>query len=320
MSEDPVSPVSKENLANLRRTLPGLGGLGGQAVSVQQITPEEFEQRIGSARSESTTASTSHAGLFPVSASNAAGLRTTGNPGLRATGDSTESLAKPTPKHTGKQTWLLGGLLVAAVGIFAAAWFYSPHRVESPRRMDEGPQVPEVPTVKRPNVSPEFSTTPVPVVPVAQPRMGKGAGLEPVSKNAVATAPLSGITRKNETTGAHAPTVPRPMPRPVAKTIETKPTAASTPEIVPQLTREILRRHMAAAEPKWHSCPKEGSGKNLTIGIVIAPSGTVVKTEVIGPIGATDTARCVKGRIETMRFPAYQEGGPKTFYWSYQAP
>jgi len=77
---------------------------------------------------------------------------------------------------------------------------------------------------------------------------------------------------------------------------------------------------MTTAEPKWQSCPKDGSGKNLSIGIVVAPSGSVVKADVMGPSGSTDTARCVTERIRNMRFPAYAEGGPKTFFWSYQVP
>jgi len=86
------------------------------------------------------------------------------------------------------------------------------------------------------------------------------------------------------------------------------------------LTPQILRQHMTTAEPKWQSCPKDGSGKNLSIGIVVAPSGSVVKADVMGPSGSTDTARCVTERIRNMRFPAYAEGGPKTFFWSYQVP
>lgn len=131
-------------------------------------------------------------------------------------------------------------------------------------------------------------------------------------------------------TGSKPPALPTNS-TPVAKTstpknavakVESKSSREPQLELtmVPQLTREIMRQHMTVAEPKWQSCPKDGSGKNLSIGISVAPSGSVVKAEVMGPAGSTQTAQCVTARIRNMRFPAYQEGGPKNFFWSYQVP
>ncbi|MBL8635055.1 MAG: hypothetical protein JNM40_17640 [Myxococcales bacterium] len=388
MSKDPVSP---ENLANLRRTLPGLGVGDGQPIPLQEVTAADVQSVLELAGQSAPPASVSSSSLPSVmepsvrasspalaamrSASNPAMpmlrqtgspampmlrqpsnpampmLRQTGNPAmpmlrqpsnpampmlrgvsspslpqLRVTGTSDPALGRSSsdvsipsqPAPPNRLPLLIVGLGSLGVAIGVVAWLYpgQPTVAPKPRPVpkaaaqsvvrEEGPQV-AVPVHTVAGALPTEPNKPAIEKPASPEVTGRAAVKKP-AEPAVAT------TSKPATTA---------LPdKPVAKKVDPKPAKAVALDYSPvaQLTPQILRQHMTVAEPKWQGCPKDGSGKNLSIGIVVAPSGSVVKADVMGPSASTDTARCVTDKIRNMRFPAYAEGGPKTFFWSYLVP
>jgi hypothetical protein len=377
MSKEPVSP---ENLANLRRTLPGLGVGDGQPVPLQEVSAADVQSVLDLANQTGPSGPVRSPSIPPViepsvrasnpalaamrSASNPAIpllrqtgnpamplLRQTGNPAmpllrqtsnpampmirqtsspsmpmLRTTGTSDPSLGRSAselsvpalPAKQNRLPLLIVGIGALGIAIGVVAWLYpsQPTETHKPRSVaktaarpvvrDEGPQVAvPVHTVagERP-ADPSKAATDKTAVPEPSVRLSVKKPAEPV----VAT------TSKPATT---------PVPdKQVAKKVEPKPVKVAALDYSPvaSLTPQILRQHMTVAEPKWQGCPKDGSGKNLSIGIVVAPSGSVVKADVMGPSASTETARCVTDKIRNMRFPAYAEGGPKTFFWSYLVP
>ena len=362
MSKDPVSP---ENLANLRRTLPGLGIGDGQPVPLQEVSPSEIQSVLGTTEDLSLSDGANSPPVSPLtegmqrtsnpampmmrSTSNPAMpmMRSTSNPAmpmmrgasnpallpLRTTGSSDPSLARSpsgpsVPSHpptSNRLPLLIVGLGSLALAIGVVAWLHpgqptvpsqperarvvSAHSQPSPIRED-GQQV----------AVPVRTVTPVTAPVVVTATVDKPSPVETPPRSVVRKPVDSGTvvaTTSKPTTAA-----PGAMDKVVPRKAEPKITKAPALDLSPValLTPQILRQHMTTAEPKWQSCPKDGSGKNLSIGIVVAPSGSVVKADVMGPSGSTDTARCVTERIRNMRFPAYAEGGPKTFFWSYQVP
>ena len=373
MSKDPVSP---ENLANLRRTLPGLGIGDGQPVPLQEVSPSEIQSVLGTTEELRLPDGASSPAVFPLtegmqrtsnpampmmrstsnpampmmrSTSNPAMpmMRSTSNPAmpmmrgasnpallpLRTTGSSDPSLARSpsgpsVPSHpptSNRLPLLIVGLGSLALAIGVVAWLHPgqptvPSQPERARVVSAPSQPSPIREDGQQVAVPVRTVTPVnaPVVVTAT-----------VDKPSPVETPPRSVVRKPVDSGTVVATTSKPttaapgvMDKVVPRKAEPKITKAPALDLSPValLTPQILRQHMTTAEPKWQSCPKDGSGKNLSIGIVVAPSGSVVKADVMGPSGSTDTARCVTERIRNMRFPAYAEGGPKTFFWSYQVP
>ena len=373
MSKDSISP---ENLANLRRTLPGLGIGDGQPVPLQEVSPSEIQSALGTAeelrlpdgahsavgapltegmprasnpampmmRSTSNPAmpmmrSTSNPAMPMMrSTSNPAMplLRGASNPALlplRTTGSSDSSWARSpsgpsVPSHppaSNRLLLLIVGLGSLAVAIGVVAWLHPGQPTETPQ--PERSRVVSAPSQPAP-IREDGQQVAVPVRTVAPINAPVVVTATVDKPRPVETAPRP-IIRKPADSGTVVASTSKPMTVPagpvekvVPRKAELKLAKAPALDLSPValLTPQILRQHMTTAEPKWQSCPKDGSGKNLSIGIVVAPSGSVVKADVMGPSGSTDTARCVTERIRNMRFPAYAEGGPKTFFWSYQVP
>lgn len=377
MSKDPVSP---ENLANLRRTLPGLGVGDGQSIPLQEVSAADVQSVLELAGQSAPPSGVGSSSIPPVmepsvrasspalaalrSASNPAipmlrgasnpampMLRQTNNPAmpmmrgasnpampmmrgasspslpqLRITGTSDPALGRSSsevsvpsqPATPNRLPLLIVGLGTLGVAIGVVAWLYPsqptvsqkprPASKAAPRPIvrDEGPQV-AVPVHTVGGVQPADAS---------KPATEKSTSAEPTARP-VAKKPGDAAVA---TTSKPATTVA--PDKPVAKKVDAKPAKAAALDYSPvaQLTPQILRQHMTVAEPRWQGCPKDGSGKNLSIGIVVAPSGSVVKADVMGPSASTETARCVTDKIRNMRFPAYAEGGPKTFFWSYLVP
>jgi len=251
-------------------------------------------------------------------------MRGASNPAMPALNLSQTSHPSVPPPANRLPLLIVGlGALAVVIGVFA--WLHpggSTTPAPRPRRpvvaatkapiRDEGPQI-AVPVT----VAPAASVAVVKVAPdkvASDEKSARPAPRKSVDSPAVVT------TSKQQTGSATVgPTAPDKI-APRKPEVRPSKVAALDPSPVPQLTPQILRQHMQVAEPKWQSCPKDASGKNLSIGIVVAPSGSVLKADVLGPAGSTETARCVTERIRNMNFPAYVEGGPKTFFWSYQAP
>jgi hypothetical protein len=381
MSKD---PVSAENLANLRRTLPGIGMGDGSPVPLQEVSPSDVESALAEAARQSEANAKARQSLPPVlmhgvrSTNPAASLtpgasspsipmlrgasspsipmlrgasspsipmlrgasspsipmlRGASNPAipmLRTTG--TDHLARASdasiPSHpppTNRLPLLIAGLGALALVIGSLAWLYPGSSTTQPKPARAGTASRRAVQTDGPQVAVPVRTV-APTTPVA---VGVSSQDKPSSVEKTTHPPARKVTEATGSVG----TTSKPQPTPsgpatvgpektVARKAEGKSPRAAALDLspVPLLTPQILRQHMTVAEPKWQSCPKDGSGKNLSIGIVVAPSGSVVKADVLGPAGTTATARCVTERIRNMRFPAYAEGGPKTFFWSYQAP
>ncbi|HMU40379.1 MAG TPA: hypothetical protein PKE31_15325 [Pseudomonadota bacterium] len=353
MSKDP-DPVSPEALANLRRTLPGLGTVAQKTGPMQELSPDDVERALRQAQEPAQTSSSSlevltqtqppavarsvsnpallpmrsvsNPALLPMrSASNSAllplrGVSQSAMPLLRTTGNPAASGSHALPPRKNLLPLAIGGLSVVAIAIFTAAWLY-PTKPTSTHDVGKPPAPKELAISVRPaNPAPvpvivEASSPTAPVVPIVP-------AVPAVPARPANPAPVLAVP-----TTTSKPSVLRNNGQPTVKPALPSPVAAKAPKLAPldlspvsQLSREILRKHMLHAEPKWVSCPKDGSGKNLTLSIVVAPSGSVVRTQVMGPVESTQTAQCVKNHIQSMRFPPYSEGETKTFVWSYQAP
>ena len=377
MSKDPLAP---DNLANLRRTLPGLGVSDGSPLQVQEVSAADVERVLAATQTppnpNPSPASSTGVGLggrsvsqtgIPVlagtsnpaipqlrgtsnpaipqlrgtsnpaipmfrSTSNSAMplLRTTGNPEPPILPRASETSIPSVPPSSNRLPLLIAGLGTLALAIGVVAWLH-------PGQSATGSGVPADKTavLSLPTALPTGgSQAVVPVRTVAQPApvvVVAPAKDKPSDDKKDQISPRKPPEETGHVVTSSKPTTSPPAtgnpakpvaPKAVATKVEAKPTRAPQLDLspVPQLTRDILRQHMTVAEPKWQACPKDGSGKYLTIGIAVAPSGSVVKAEVMGPAGSTQTAQCITERIRGMRFPAYSEGGPKNFVWSYQVP
>ena len=377
MSKEPVSP---ENLANLRRTLPGLGVGDGQPVPLQEVSAADVQSVLDLANQAGSSGPVRAPSIPPVSepsvrasnpalaamrsASNPAipMLRQTGNPGmsmlrqtgnpamplgrqtsnpsmpmlrgasnpampmLRTTGTSDPSLGRSAselsipsqPAQPNRLPLLIVGIGALGIAIGVVAWLYpsQPMETKKPRSATK--------TATRSVVRDEGPQVAVPVHTVAG-ESPVGANKAATEKATVAEPSVRPVVKKPAEPAVATNSKPATTPSPekqVAKKVDPKPAKVAALDYSPvaSLTPQILRQHMTVAEPKWQGCPKDGSGKNLSIGIVVAPSGSVVKADVMGPSASTETARCVTDKIRNMRFPAYAEGGPKTFFWSYLVP
>jgi hypothetical protein len=98
-----------------------------------------------------------------------------------------------------------------------------------------------------------------------------------------------------------------------------KPGVALAP--VKQLTPQIIKSTMLAAESRWKTCVKEAWGSNVTIGIVVEASGSVQKADIMGALGTSGTGRCITDQVRKLHFPPFTDGGAtKQLFWSYQIP
>ena len=98
-----------------------------------------------------------------------------------------------------------------------------------------------------------------------------------------------------------------------------KPGVALAP--VKQLTPQIIKSTMLAAESRWKTCVKEAWGSNVTIGIVVEASGSVQKADIMGALGTSGTGRCITDQVRKLHFPPFTDGGAtKQLFWTYQIP
>jgi hypothetical protein len=253
-------------------------------------------------------------------------LRGSSNPAMPALQLSQTSHPSVPPPANRLPLLIVGlGALAVVIGVFA--WLH-PGGSTAPAPRSTRPVVaPTRPPVRDEGLQvavPVRTVAPTALVAVVKTAPDRAASDEkparPAPRKPVDAPAAVGTTSKPQT--GSATVGPTATDRPAPRKTEARPSKVAALDLspVPQLTPQILRQHMQVAEPRWQSCPKDASGKNLSIGIVVAPSGSVVKADVLGPAGSSETARCITERIRKMNFPAYAEGGPKTFFWSYQAP
>jgi hypothetical protein len=99
------------------------------------------------------------------------------------------------------------------------------------------------------------------------------------------------------------------------------PTTGSATGPVKQLSPLLIRQIMLGSEPRFKSCVHEAWGTNISIGVTVEASGQVQKADILGPLGQSQTGRCITAEIRKLHFPAFTDGGPnKQFFWSYQIP
>jgi len=194
MSKDP-DPVSPEALANLRRTLPGLGAVAQKTGPMQELSPDDVERALRQAQTEPAQTSSSslevltqtqppavprsasNSALLPLrSASNSAllplrGVSQSAMPLLRTTGNPAASGSHALPPRKNLLPLAIGGLSVVAIAIFTAAWLY-PTKPTSTHDVGKPPAPKELAIAVRPaNPAPvpvivEASSPTAPVVPI----------------------------------------------------------------------------------------------------------------------------------------------------------
>lgn len=227
-------------------------------------------------------------------------------------------VAAPAPGRS-KLVPILAGLGAIAVAAAVAVVALPGKPVVPSQTPTVAPTQPVVPSTKPGEPVPtNVPVTPVPVEPKVEPP--KVAVVEPKPP----TAPDEPDSDDGPNTSGKPVKSGHPKTPKVAKVKEPKepkekPGVALAP--VKQLTPQIIKSTMLAAESRWKTCVKEAWGSNVTIGIVVEASGSVQKADIMGALGTSGTGRCITDQVRKLHFPPFTDGGAtKQLFWSYQIP
>ena len=86
------------------------------------------------------------------------------------------------------------------------------------------------------------------------------------------------------------------------------------------LSNEVIRRVMVQAEAKFTHCGQESHGAVLSIQVGVAASGAVAEARIAGPLGESNTGRCIVQQVKALKFPSFTDNTTKHFVWSYSIP
>lgn len=210
----------------------------------------------------------------------------------------------------------LGAIAVAAAVVVVAL----PGKPVAP---SQKPMVAPTPPVVPPTAPVEplptnVPVTPVPVEPkVEPPKVAVDEPKQPAAPDE--PDPDDGPNTSGKPVKPGHPKTPKVAKVKEPKEPKEKPGVALAP--VKQLTPQIIKSTMLAAESRWKTCVKEAWGSNVTIGIVVEASGSVQKADIMGALGTSGTGRCITDQVRKLHFPPFTDGGAtKQLFWSYQIP
>lgn len=210
----------------------------------------------------------------------------------------------------------LGAIAVVAAVVVVAL----PGKPVAPGQTPTVAPTPPVVTPTQPvvTVPTNVPVTPVPVEPkVEPPKVAIDEPKQPAAPDE--PDPDDGPNTSGKPVKPGHPKTPKVAKVKEPKEPKEKPGVALAP--VKQLTPQIIKSTMLAAESRWKTCVKEAWGSNVTIGIVVEASGSVQKADIMGALGTSGTGRCITDQVRKLHFPPFTDGGAtKQLFWSYQIP